>query len=217
MNAIIFDCDGVLIDSEPLASATLAAALRRKNIAITAEESHRVFTGNALPVIQQICVETYGLQDVDGLFAQWQSDLFAAFATQLRPMTGMIDLLAGLGGPISVASNSSSARLRASLGVTPLWPLFAGHIYSADMVPQPKPAPDLLLLCAARMQVAAQNCTMIDDSPHGITAARAAGMRSIGFVDPNDPRPNRAAALRAAGADHVATGVPELRSLLRHA
>lgn len=211
---IIFDCDGVLIDSEPIASCTLALALQDAGVAITPEESLRVFTGNSEPHIRRICAEQYGLEDVEGTFEKWHIALREAFATQLRPMAGMLELVAGLAQPNCVASNSRISRLEQSLGITPLWTHFAPHIYSAEMVALPKPAPDLLIHCALRMDVAPSTCVMIDDSPHGIAAAKAAGMASIGFVDPNDPRPARREVLAASGADFVVHGAWELAALL---
>lgn len=211
---IIFDCDGVLIDSEPLASRTLALALQAAGIAITPAEAHRVFTGNAESDIRRICVETYGLKEVDAVFSRWHADLFAEFAVSLAPMAGMVELVSGLEIAKCVASNSTHARLQASLGRTPLWREFAPHIFSAEAVLLPKPAPDLLLFCAKAFDASPGRCVMIDDSPHGIASARSAGMRAIGFVDENDPRPGRPALLAAAGAAHVAIGARALEETL---
>lgn len=212
---IIFDCDGVLIDSEPLASRTLSEALRGAGIDLSPAQVHRDFTGKPEAEIRRLCVEEHGLEDDETVFASWHDALFAAFARDLRPMAGMLDLVRSIEGAKCVASNSLSIRLQASLGRTPLWPEFAPHIFGADTVDRPKPAPDLLLLCAQATGVHPNRGLMIDDNPHGIEAAYEAGMTSIGFVDPADPRPNRAEILRAAGAIHVALGAAELGSVLR--
>jgi len=212
---IIFDCDGVLIDSEPLASRTLAEALQAAGIAITPEESHRVFTGKSEPDIRRLCAEHYGLENVDAVFAGWHDVLYAAFERELQPMPGMFEIVSRLQTAKCVASNSRLARLRASLGRTPLWDLFTPHVYSAEMVARPKPAPDLLLHCAISLGISPHDCAMIDDSPHGIASAQAAGMLAIGFVDPNDPRPNRSECLKEAGASLVATGSAELATILK--
>jgi HAD superfamily hydrolase (TIGR01509 family) len=211
---VIFDCDGVLINSEPLASRTLAEALNRVGVAITPAEAHRRFTGNAEPEIRRICETDYGLADVSGLFARWHEDLYATFATDLLPMDGMLELVAGLNLPKCVASNSSAERLGKSLGNTNLAPLFASHVYSAQAVANPKPAPDLLIHCATQFSIRPDQCVMIDDSPHGVRAAVAAGMIPIGFVDPVDPRLDRVKTLMRAGAEAVATGSDELRLVL---
>lgn len=212
---VIFDCDGVLIDSEPLASRTLAEALQAAGIAISPAEVHRVVTGKAESDIRKLCVDQYGLVDVDAAFAGWHAHLLEVFARELAPMSGMLELVSTLPGAKCVASNSRLARLEGSLGRTALWPYFSPHIYSAEMVALPKPAPDLLLHCAAAFDARPNYCLMIDDSAHGITAALQAGMIAIGFVDPADPRPNRIGALRNAGGHAVVTGAAELASLLR--
>jgi len=212
---VIFDCDGVLIDSEPLASRTLAETLNTAGIAITAAEAHREFTGKAEADIRRLCVERYGLDDDEAVFAAWHRTLYAAFARELKPMAGMLDLVTGLQTARCVASNSRNERLRASLGTTALWRCFVPHIYGADSVARPKPAPDLLLHCANAVGAQPAGSIMIDDSPHGIAAALAAGMTSIGFVDPNDPRPDRPNVLSSAGAGHIAIGAGQLGSILR--
>jgi HAD superfamily hydrolase (TIGR01509 family) len=211
---VIFDCDGVLIDSEPIASRTLAEALSDAGVAITALEAHRRFTGNAERDIRRMCAHDYGLADVDGVFAAWHERLYAEFKTTLTPMPGIADVVTGLERPICVASNSTMERLRNSLGQLSLWQRFWPFVFSAEAVSRPKPAPDLLLHCATELAVAPRRCVMIDDSPHGISAAVAAGMVPIGFVDPADPRPGRRALLKASGAFMVATGAVELQAAL---
>jgi HAD superfamily hydrolase (TIGR01509 family) len=211
---VIFDCDGVLIDSEPIASRTLAAALSDAGVSITPLEAHRRFTGNSERDIRRMCAHDYGLADVDGVFAAWHQQLYAEFATTLTAMTGIADVVAGLQRPKCVASNSTMERLRNSLGHLSLWQDFAPFVFSAEAVERPKPAPDLLLHCATELEVAPRRCVMIDDSPHGISSAVAAGMVPIGFVDPADSRPNRRALLKAAGAFTVVMGAGELPTAL---
>lgn len=217
IDLIIFDCDGVLIDSEPIASRTLAEALQRAGVEITAAEAHERFTGNSVSIIRDMIARDHGLADVDDLFSGWHTELFAEFARSLTPMSGMAGLVKSLSRPKCVASNSTMQRLKGSLGHLELWELFFPRIYSADAVARPKPAPDLMLYCAEQFGVAPDRCVMIDDSPHGIEAANAAGMLAIGFADPADPRPDRTETLRRAGARFVATGVPELRAILAEA
>lgn len=210
----IFDCDGVLIDSEPLASRTFAAQLQQRGIDVSAAEAHRRFTGHSVGEIIAICVAEHGLADPEGFLAEWNVALFAEFGRSLMPMPGMPQVISAIARPKCVASNSTAARLKASLGVTELWEAFAPAVYGADSVARPKPAPDLPLFCAAQFGIAPERCLMVDDSPHGIVAAKAAGMIAVGFVDPADPRPGRAGVLRHAGADHVAAGSAELAAVL---
>lgn len=210
---VIFDCDGVLIDSEPLASRTLAEALSAAGLPFTATEALLTFTGKSESQIRAE-LAARGLTDPSPTLADWQQRLFAAFRTELRCMEGIEALLDLLAQKICVASNSGMARLEGSLGLTPLWARFAPHVYSGADMPRPKPAPDLVQHCLARMDTPATRAVMIDDSATGILAARAAGCHAIGFVAPGDPRPDRARALRDAGAHDVAHGTAELAALL---
>lgn len=214
---VIFDCDGVLINSEPIASRTLAEALRFAGVEISASQAHIRFTGNSETDIRRICAEEFGLGDVDEMFEAWHKRLFAEFATSLEAMPGMGDVVRSISVPKCVASNSPSDRLQNSLGHLDLWREFAPDVFGADAVARPKPAPDLLLLCARNAGIDPAWCVMIDDSPHGITSAIHAGMVAIGFVDPSDPRPNRGELLKRAGALVVATGAAELGDALRAA
>jgi HAD superfamily hydrolase (TIGR01509 family) len=213
---VIFDCDGVLIDSEPIASSTLAHTLRRQGIAITAEEAHLRFTGYSESAIRRMCVDDLGLTEVEAVFTAWHADVYAAFKQSLRAMPGMPAVVNEIAVPKCVASNSTLERLRNSLGVLELWDAFVPHVFSAEQVASPKPAPDLLLYCAAQFGAGAGRCIMIDDSPHGVEAALAAGMLAIGFVDPADIRPDRAKVLEAAGAHAVVQGAAELAKALGH-
>jgi HAD superfamily hydrolase (TIGR01509 family) len=210
----IFDCDGVLIDSEPVASRILWKSLQRAGVMITEAEVHRRFTGYSETDARRICIDELGLTDCDEAFAHARDNLDAEFARSLTPMAGMAQLVASLKGRKCVASNSTLERLRNSLGLFDLWSEFAPNIFSADMVARPKPAPDLFVLCAETLGVDPARCVVIDDSPHGITGAVTAGMKAIGFVDPADPRQGREAVLFGAGATMVATGSEELATSL---
>ncbi|AJD45613.1 HAD family hydrolase [Rhizobium sp. SEMIA 4085] len=214
IDLVIFDCDGVLIDSEPIASRTLAEALQEAGVAITPSEAHEKFTGNSERVIRDMCVRDYGLGDVANVFQAWHRRLYAEFARSLTPMAGIGDIVASLTRPKCVASNSTMHRLRASLGRLDLWQCFHPGVFSAEAVARPKPAPDLLLHCAEKFAARPARCVMVDDSPHGVAAAVSAGMIAIGFVDPADPRPARKALLVSSGAFGVATGAGELTPML---
>lgn len=214
IDLLIFDCDGVLIDSEPVASRTLAKALCDAGASVTAEEVLLRFTGNSASAIRRICIEEYGIENLDAVFEAWHLDIYPEFARSLKAMPGMEALVRSLPHRKCVASNSSTDRLSKSLGLLDLWHAFAPSIFSADMVARPKPAPDLFHFCAETFSVDPARCVVIDDSAHGITGARAAGMVAIGFVDPADPRPGRARILAEAGAAFVATGAAELAEAL---
>ncbi|MBS3651810.1 HAD family hydrolase [Pseudaminobacter sp. 19-2017] len=211
---LIFDCDGVLIDSEPVASGLLAEALQRSGVSVSAADVHRRFTGASEKECRCICVDEFGLLDVDRVFSEMQSRLFDEFSRSLRPMPGMAGLVRSLPHLKCVASNSTTERLRRSLGLFDLWAEFAPNIFSAEMVERPKPAPDLFELCTRTFSVEPERCVVIDDSAHGIAGAVAAGMRAIGFVDSADPPAGRHTVLKEAGASLVAEGSAELAAAI---
>lgn len=213
IDLLIFDCDGVLIDSEPLAARTLAQAVTRGGLPMTAYDVLVEFTGKSEPEIRAI-LEARGLGNTEAVFSTWHAEIFSAFRRELKVMPGMAEVLRTLDVAKCVASNSSVTRLKASLGLLDIWDDFAPHVYSAEMVAAPKPAPDLVQLCLSKMGVADTNSLLIDDSPAGIAAARTAGVRAIGFVAPGDPRPGRRKLLLEAGAQAVAFGAVELHKLL---
>lgn len=211
---VVFDCDGVLIDSELLASRLMSETLREFGVQMSTEEVHLSFTGNAESASRIFCQEALGIIEIDELFKTWQRRLYKSFEG-IEEIDGISNIVTSLTCPICVASNSSLHRLTRSLGRTRLWLAFKGHIFSADHVLRPKPAPDLFLHCAREFDVSPQRCIVVDDSLHGIAAAEDAGMFPIGFVDPNDPRKGRAETLLAAGARCIATGANDLGRCLK--
>lgn len=212
---LIFDCDGVLIDSEPVAGQILQEVLQSAGAEISVNEVRARFTGFAEVDARRICAEELGLPDVNAIFQAVDARLYGEFARSLTLMPGVAELVKALPSRKCVASNSGMDRLRNSLGLFDLWDEFAPNIFSAEMVARPKPSPDLFLYCANELDVEPARCVVIDDSPHGIVGAVAAGMQAIGFVDPADPREGREAVLTSAGAIAVATGSAELSSILR--
>ncbi|MEZ5865962.1 MAG: HAD-IA family hydrolase [Geminicoccaceae bacterium] len=210
---VIFDCDGVLIDSESIASAAMSEALREFGVEMTPQEAHAAFTGGSAADTRAYCRDRLGITDLDAFDAVYAKRLYSGFQA-LQEIAGIAELVDDLDCASCVASNSSLYRLTRSLGRLGIWQAFHGHIFSADLVAHPKPAPDLHLLCATELGVEPARCVVIDDSSHGVEAAVAAGMLAIGFVEPNDPRPNRPEALRRHGAPFVAQGSDELRVCL---
>lgn len=215
IDLLIFDCDGVLIDSEPLASRIFWQSLTDAGLSISHKEVWQRFTGFAEADAKRICEEELGLADVDKLFVGLRIVLEAEFARSLSQMQGIPGLVRSLPVRKCVASNSSLERLKKSLGLFDLWHEFAPYVFSGEMVSRPKPAPDLFLHCARECGVSPACCLVIDDSPHGIVGAVAAGMRAIGFIDPADPRPDRHGVLKQAGAMAVVTGAGELENALK--
>lgn len=178
---LIFDCDGVLVDSEPLAAAELETLFARLGARVPAERIYRDFLGRSMQTIVDAAAHDHAL-DLTPELPGFADSLAARFGRELRAVPGMARAVAALPGPRAVASSSAPDRLALSLRLTGLAPLFGTHVYSATQVRHGKPAPDLFLFAAAQLGLDAADCVVIEDSPAGIQAARAAGMRVLGFL-----------------------------------
>ncbi|WJS84275.1 HAD-IA family hydrolase [Paracoccus sp. TOH] len=180
VRGLIFDCDGVLVDSEPLAVAELEILLQGLGAPISSARIYDEFLGRSVSTIVE-AARGYGI-DLGPALPGFSAALARRFRRDLRPIPGMVEVLAQLSGPRAVASSSAPDRLALSLALTGLAPLFGPHVYSATQVEHGKPAPDLFLFAAGHLGVAPADCVVIEDSPAGLRAARAAGMRVIGFL-----------------------------------
>jgi HAD superfamily hydrolase (TIGR01509 family) len=205
---VIFDCDGVLVDSEPLSNRALAETLTAMGVPMTTEESVRRFMGRSWAT-----VEAYLPGELPGLRERYRERMFAAFAAELRAVPGVEAVLDGLdatGVPVCVASSGDPEKIGFTLGHTGLLPRFEGRIFSAVEVEHGKPAPDLFLHAAERMGWPPAETTVVEDSAPGVEAGRAAGMRVLGYAGGLTV----AAALRGAGAEEVFDSMEELPPLL---
>ncbi|WDQ99480.1 HAD family hydrolase [Devosia sp. J2-20] len=182
IDLIIFDCDGVLVDSEPLAMQVLVDAIAEQGITIAPEDAYRDFLGRSLSSISASLHDNHGAPLGPSALQSMRTNLYALYRQSLRANPGLPEVLDLLKTPCCVASSSMPERIHLSLELTGLLPHFAGHIYSASMVDNGKPAPDLFLYAASQMHVSPANCLVIEDSPAGITAAQRAGMRVLGYV-----------------------------------
>lgn len=182
---VIFDCDGVLVDSEPLSVRVLVAALRRRGVEMTEEEAYGHFLGKSLSTMKQILDEEYGFHTGPEFLEEMRLDLYELFKTDLQPISGIAETLDGLrkkGFRTCVASSSQPERIRLSLTLTGIVDKLAPHLFSSSMVKNGKPAPDLFLHAAGEMGVAPENCIVIEDSPAGIEAGHRAGMAVFAFT-----------------------------------
>jgi HAD superfamily hydrolase (TIGR01509 family) len=206
---VILDCDGVLVDSEPLSNRALSEALTAAGMPMTPHETVEAFLGRSWMSCEEIIRARFG--DVpDGLQTDYRQRMAAAFRTDLRPVRGIEAALDALEHPTCVASSGPHAKMELSLGLTGLWERFEGRIFSAWDVPRGKPAPDLFLHAAAAMGAQPAGCVVVEDSPVGVEAARAAGMRVLGYAE-------RTPAERLAGADAVFGDMAELPGLVKRA
>jgi HAD superfamily hydrolase (TIGR01509 family) len=201
---VIFDCDGVLVDSEAIVIEVEAELLTDAGFAISADEIAERFVGLSYTDMMTTLEADFGRPIPAGLSEQIQRDAIASFPERLQPIGGIADLLSGLEAAHCVASSSDLDRVELSLKVTDLARFFEpAHVFSAQMVENGKPAPDLFLLAAKTLGVAPERCVVIEDSPHGVLAARAAGMSVVGFVGGGHARPSLRGRLEAAGATHI--------------
>ncbi|PTM92790.1 HAD family hydrolase [Mycoplana dimorpha] len=188
---VIFDCDGVLVDSEPISLSVLVEALDQAGVRMDADEATDRFLGRSLKSMSEILHDDYGLAIDDHFLATLRSRLYARFRTELRPIDGISGVIEALPVPFCVASSSQPERIRLSLSVTGLLDRFEPNVFSASMVERGKPAPDLFLHASTAMGIPPEACAVIEDSPAGVMAARAAGMRAFAFAGGSHARTDR--------------------------
>jgi len=179
---VIFDCDGVLVDSEPISIALLVELISEAGGTMTEAVAYQRFLGRSMASISDTLIDEFGLDVRSEHLARMRSGLYGRFRRELKPISGVRDVLEGLRLPRCVASSSQMERIRLSLSVTGLLELLDPHIYSAGMVKRGKPAPDLFLHAACQMGAEPAGCVVVEDSPAGIEAAKRAGMRVLGFA-----------------------------------
>jgi HAD superfamily hydrolase (TIGR01509 family) len=193
---IIFDCDGVLIDSEPIANRVFRDRLASVGLRLPLEEVTRTFVGNT----RAGCIELAGrmlrrpLPDDFG--KGWDEALYAALRAEVKPIEGVPELLASMTVPYCVASNGEPARMALALEAAGLMPFVRDNLFTASEVRRPKPAPDLFLHAARHMGANPADCVVVEDTPTGVKAGVAAGMKVFAYA--GAPHAD-SAALRSAG------------------
>jgi len=195
---VIFDCDGVLIDSEPIANRVWQAQLRSLGLDLPLAAVMERFVGRTRDGCLDIARDMLGRELPPGFGERWDEALFDALGREVRPVAGIETVLRTLPVPYCVASNGTPQRMRMALEAAGLLPLVDGRLFTAAEVARPKPAPDLFLHAAARMGRAPSRSVVVEDTPTGVRAAVAAGMRALGYAGAAHAD---AAALEAAGAE----------------
>jgi HAD superfamily hydrolase (TIGR01509 family) len=211
---VIFDCDGVLVESEVLATRCEYEALQAFGCALSQAEYAELAIGRKAWQIDALLRERYGLELPEGFWNGALKRLEQLLRTELVAVEGAAAAVRALDLDTCVASSSSLARLDLELGVTGLLPLFAGRVYSAEQVPQPKPAPDVYLYAARCMGRAPEQCLVIEDSLVGVEAALAAGMRVLAFQGGHHITPAITERLRQSGAHGWFQRMAELPGLV---
>lgn len=208
---VVFDCDGVVIDSEALSCAVLRRHLGRHGVPVDLNDIFERYLGHSFAVVAQDYQRIRHSPIPDSFLVEMNADLFETFGRELRPIPEIESVLTGLEVPFCLTSSSGLERIRVSLRVTGLAPLFGDRIFNAEMVAHGKPAPDLFLLAAERMGAAASRTLVIEDSVTGVQAGKAAGMTVWGFVGGTHyAGRDGVAVLRAAGADRVFARMADL-------
>ncbi len=184
MLLVIFDCDGVLVDSEALAAEVLANHLTRIGLPSTASETQRRYRGlSVASCLADISQRLERPVEAD-FWPHMQADTYERFCRDLQPVVGVesvLQWLQGQGLAFCVASSGDHEKLAMTLGHTGLRPYVEGRIYSAEDVARGKPHPDLFLHAAAQMSTPPRRCVVIEDSLAGVSAGLAAGMRVLAF------------------------------------
>ncbi|MEZ5754623.1 MAG: HAD family hydrolase [Paracoccaceae bacterium] len=179
---LIFDCDGVLIDSEVISARQLIEELKGYGVVMDMAFVSRHFLGRSYPVVLKEVRERWGVQLPERFEADYRARLLAAFERDLAPMPQIRETLRALAIPYCLATSSSPERMRKSLEITGLSALFQDCAFTASEVARGKPAPDLFLHAASRMGAEASACIVLEDSLNGIRAGLAAGMRVWRFT-----------------------------------
>ena len=214
---IIFDCDGVLVDSEPLSLQLDVTILAENGVTLSLAEAHRRFVGKTFTaMLAEMAAET-GKHFPPGLSALKDRRLLELYATQLQAVTGVRDaLLAINGAPHSIASNSPVHRVVTAIELTGL-DTFFGNITTYEQVARGKPEPDVFIEAARRVGVSPTDCLVIEDSVTGVTAAMRAGCTVAGFTGTWAHPTAHGQRLKAAGAAHVFASMAELPRLVETA
>jgi HAD superfamily hydrolase (TIGR01509 family) len=218
ISLVIFDCDGVLIDSEIISATVLVEELTRHGVAIEMSHVLEHFIGHPYSVVAGKIAAIAGMRLPASFERDYRARLVQRFDAELRAMSGILDVLDNLAVPFCAATSSHPERAQRSLRATGLAKHFGERVYTVSMVERPKPAPDLFLHAAQTMNVDPKHCLVIEDSDLGIAAAQAAGMIAWQFTGGSHyqachriPTPNLAPDRSFHDMADFFAGAPQLR------
>jgi HAD superfamily hydrolase (TIGR01509 family) len=187
ITSVIFDCDGVLVDSEEIANSALAELLTEAGLPTTYDQAVEVYRGRSMESVVATASERFGSSLPLDLSERYYTRIKEVFETDLRPVPGVTDTLKRIDLPDCVASNGPLHKMETTLRLTGLWDRFKGRIFSADDVAAGKPAPDLFLHAARVMGFDPATTAVVEDSLLGVEAALAAGMKVFAFASHTEP------------------------------
>jgi HAD superfamily hydrolase (TIGR01509 family) len=212
---IIFDCDGVLIDSEILSNRAEVELLKSFGIEFELGNYMAQFVGKSTKDVLKTIEASHAVSLPAEFRRLAETQIFTAFKTELQPIPGILELIDSIDIAKCVASSSSLSRLDITLKITGLLDKFSPHIFSAEQVSRGKPAPDLFLLAADKMQVSPDRCVVIEDSPYGVRAGVQAGMTVLGFTGGSHIQPGHAARLIEEGAIDICAEISQVSDWLK--
>jgi HAD superfamily hydrolase (TIGR01509 family) len=214
--AIIFDFDGVIADSEVLSNTVLAEVVTELGVPTSLEDSYRDYMGKRFVEVIAAIEKAIGGPLPPSFSEEFQARTLQRFRQALAPIAGAREFIAKFARvPRCIASSSSPDRLAVCLEVLGMAALFEGRVFSASNVARGKPHPDIFLHAAAQIGVDPSDCIVIEDSASGVIAGRSAGATVIGLLAAGHIRDGHAAALKEAGAHHVAADYVEVERIVR--
>jgi len=182
LQLVIFDCDGVLVDSERIANRIFAAMLNELGLAVTLEDMFEKFVGHSMRQCVEMIEQMLGRPVPANFVDELQSRTRVALEAELKATPGIEEALDSIRVPFCVASSGDHRKMRTTLGITGLLPRFEGRLFSVTEVARGKPFPDVFLLAAGRLGVDPAACAVVEDTPIGVSAGVAAGMRVFGYA-----------------------------------
>lgn len=219
MDAVIFDCDGVLIDSETIAHEVEVEAMKRLGLFFDEPDRKARFQGLAVrdwsAALDADHRAQHGVPLPDGFVQALSAEITRRVLGDIRPIIGAVDAARAFCGLKAIASSSPKVELHGKIRGLGLWDVFDGHVYSGDDVAHGKPAPDLFLLAAEKLSASPARCVVIEDSVNGVKAGVAAGMTVWGFVGGPHCLPDQSVRLTGAGAVRVLPHMSDVGDALR--
>jgi HAD superfamily hydrolase (TIGR01509 family) len=209
---VIFDCDGVLVDSERITNTVFCSMLNELGLAVSLKDMFERFVGLSMPQCIELITELLGRPPPDTFVPDLRRRAESALRAEITPIAGVTETLKDLRIPYCVASSGDHEKIRLTLGATGLLKSFENKIFSVVDVERPKPAPDVFLHAARTLGAEPSACAVIEDTPIGVRAGVAAGMHVFGF-SANTPEHR----LKEAGAHNVFSEMRHLPNLLRGA
>ena len=206
---VIFDCDGVVVDSERIVFEVFGSFIRSLGVHLSDAETREQFLGRSLADCMVIVERFRGTPAPPGSLERYMADRDRVLRERVEPVAGIREVIEALTIPYCIASSGGHDKMRITLGATKLMPLFEGRLFSATEVPRAKPAPDIFLFAAERMGASPARTAVVEDTVNGVRAGRAAGMTVFGYVDLTP-----AEKLIEAGATRTFAEMRELPGLL---